>query len=224
MNSTRSACLALLLNAIASGASAQSELEGTLFTSPEQRAYLDYLRQEFLSRNQERGFDITATDIPDIPLDDTAEEPAAPQVYTLSGIVTLRDGTRRIWLNGQALTEHELPDGVSLVQADGAPALRFRSGTGNHVLRPGQTLELSAGEVAENFAFRMPVTPGPGVDVSTPATAVSDAETGPATAVDPALSAIGDGPAADGATLLDPAQAAQLLELMQQWQEESDDD
>jgi hypothetical protein len=72
-------------------------------------------------------------------------------LYTLGGIVTLRDGTQRIWLNGTTLSEAELPSEARLIRDNGAPALRFTTATGSYVLRPGQTLELTAGSVMENY-------------------------------------------------------------------------
>lgn len=129
-----------------------AQLAGTLFTSPAQREYLDYLRQDFLARSSERGFDISDAEIPDIPVAvAAAQESEGPVFYTLGGIVTLRDGTQRIWLNGNTLSEAELPSEARLVRDNGAPALRFTTGTGSYVLRPGQTLELTAGSVIENY-------------------------------------------------------------------------
>jgi len=132
------------------GSPVTAQLTGTLFTSPAQREYLDYLRQDFLARSRERGFDISEAEIPDIP-GAVAEAAQVPVLYTLGGIVTLRDGTQRIWLNGTTLSEAELPSEARLIRDNGAPALRFTTATGSYVLRPGQTLELTAGSVMENY-------------------------------------------------------------------------
>ena len=234
MNALRTTCLALLLNVVSSNTSAQSELEGTLFTSPEQRAYLDYLRQEFLARSQERGFDITAAEIPDIPVDDAASEPAAPQIYTLSGIVSLRDGSRRIWLNGQ--------EGASLVQVDGAPALRFRTDGGSHVVKPGQTLELTKGSVAETYFIEMTSPIENGAEAQSPdATSGAEADR-PTTDTDQAVTILRTRPEPDVAVApvsnpiapssevtdailqLSPEQAAELLQALQQMQIGVDDE
>jgi hypothetical protein len=133
-------------------APALAQLTGTLFTSPEQREYLDYLRQEFLATSSERGFDIDEAEIPEIPeAIAEAEEAAGPVVYTLGGIVSLRDGTQRIWLNGKALSEAELPGEARLVRDSGMSVLHFSTANGTYLLRPGQTLELTAGSVVENY-------------------------------------------------------------------------
>jgi hypothetical protein len=211
MNAARIAGLAVLLQLGAAPASAQSELQGSLFTSPEQRAYLDYLRQEFLSRSQERGFDISANTVPEIP---AAADSAAPaRIHSLSAIVTLRDGTRRIWLNGQALGEHELPDNAVLVQDAGTAALRF----GGHLLKPGQTLNLDTGSITESRAYVPPS--------ATEQDAASDsgaAMAAPATAPVPAT-AIPDDVAA-AVRLLNPQQAAELLQALLQHQSGDSDD
>lgn len=149
---TRHLGTALLLSLLATASTAvQAQLQGTLFTSPEQRAYLDYLRQDFLARSRERGFDISPTAIPEIPTGADAPEDTAPVVHRLGGIVRLRDGTQRIWLNGQALRESELPEGASLVHENGVPALRFVTDSGTYVLRPGQALEVAGGIVTETY-------------------------------------------------------------------------
>lgn len=128
-----------------------AQLTGTLFTSPAQREYLDYLRQDFLASSSERGFDITEAEIPEIPTAVAEAEAAGPEVYTLGGIVSLRDGTQRIWLNGKALSEAELPPEADLVRDNGMLALRFSTANGTYLLRPGQTLDLAEGLVLENY-------------------------------------------------------------------------
>jgi|GEM_PF-2945367 hypothetical protein len=140
-------CIGMLLCMLSLPVPAQ--MRGTLFTSPEQRAYLDYLRQDFLAKSRERGFDIEEAEIPDIP-DDAAQE-QAPEIYTLGGIMARHDGSHTIWLNGQALSENDLPAGVTLTKNSGVEALRFTTATGSHLLKPGQTLELTAGSVVEAY-------------------------------------------------------------------------
>src|SRR3990167_2299205 len=130
------ACIGALIGSLSLPALAQ--LRGTLFTSPEQRAYLDYLRQDFLAKSRERGFDIEEAEIPEIPTG--AVQELAPEIYTLGGIMARHDGSHTIWLNGQALHENDLPQGVTLTKSSGILALRFATATGSHLLKPGQTL------------------------------------------------------------------------------------
>lgn len=152
MNRRLPAAALILACCMLASAPVAAQLTGTLFTSAEQREYLDYLRQEFLASSSERGFDIDEAEIPEIP-EAVAEaaEAAGPEAYTLGGIVSLRDGTQRIWLNGKALGEAELPREARLVRDNGVPALRFSTANGTYLLRPGQTLELTAGSVVENY-------------------------------------------------------------------------
>lgn len=178
-----------------------AQLSGTLFTSPEQRAYLDYLRQDFLASSRERGFDISEADIPDIPVAVVeAQEAEGPVIYTLGGIVTLRDGTQRIWLNGKALGAAELPDVARLVHEGGMPALRFNTDAGSVLLRPGQTLELTAGSVVENYQRPVETEPATPPPADTPVAAAED-QTPVAAATAP--DAAGEPVAAD--QVVDPA-------------------
>lgn len=134
----------------------QSEpsLDGKLFTSPEQRAYLDYLRQDFLAKNQEAGFNIEENQIPDIPVDGP-DSPAGPTEYTLGGIMSRADGRMTIWLNNRPLTEDQLPTGARLVRDGNTLALRFSNDGRTQLLRPGQTIEVGSGSVQERYQ-RMP--------------------------------------------------------------------
>lgn len=146
------ALLRILAGAALLGTSpgAHAQLEGTLFTQPEERAYLDYLRDEFLRNNAERGFDIEEAAIPVIPTDEVAA-PAGPIEFSFGGIMTRRDGSRSLWLNGAVLAERDLPAGMSLVGADRGTSLRIAHEGRTYVLRPGQTVDLVAGKVMESY-------------------------------------------------------------------------
>ncbi len=122
---------------------------GALFTNPEERAYLDYLRQDFLKRSAQAGFDIDQDEVPDIP--EEVEEDEEGMLFHLGGIVTRRDGGRALWLNGRYVLESELPNDQSLVKADGITALRIATANENYVLKPGQTVDISTGEFWEAF-------------------------------------------------------------------------
>ncbi|MEQ9567989.1 MAG: hypothetical protein RLN85_19635, partial [Pseudomonadales bacterium] len=68
--------------------SGQSSSMGLLFTTPEERAYLDYLREDFLERTASQGFDIQTEEIPQI---DTPE-PEQNDVFRLDAVITNQDG------------------------------------------------------------------------------------------------------------------------------------
>lgn len=128
-----------------------AQLQGTLFTSAEQRAYLDALRAEHLARSRERGFDINDNP-PPLPPPREAEAPASPpRIYSLEGIMSRRDGSYSIWLNGRSLTESELPTTARLSTDNGSLGLRFITPLGNVFLKPGQVLNFDAGQVQESY-------------------------------------------------------------------------
>jgi hypothetical protein len=120
-----------------------------LFTQPEEREYLDYLREELLRTQAEAGFDIEEAAIPEIP-DATPIEEAGPVEVSFGGIMTRRDGSRRIWLDGKLLEESALPSGVSVGDSSSL-TLRVTQGNTVFLLRPGQTVDLTTGTVMENF-------------------------------------------------------------------------
>lgn len=128
-----------------------AQLQGTLFTSAEQRAYLDALRAEHLARGRERGFDINDNP-PPLPPPREAEAPASPPlIYSLEGIMSRRDGSYSIWLNGRSLAESELPSTARLSTDNGSLGLRFSTPQGNVFLKPGQVLNFDAGQVQESY-------------------------------------------------------------------------
>lgn len=144
-----SCALGLLLACTANLAFAQ--LQGSLFTSPEQRAYLDSLRAQHLARSRERGFDINETPAPLPPPSEAATPAPEPLIYRLEGIMSRRDGSYSIWLNGRSLAENELPAAAHLTTANGALALRFSTPQGSVLLKPGQVLNFDAGQVQESY-------------------------------------------------------------------------
>jgi hypothetical protein len=179
----------------AASSSVYAQLEGTLFTQPEERAYLDYLRDEFLRNNAERGFDIEEATIPVIPGDEIAA-PTGPTEVSFGGIMTRRDGSRSLWLNGALLSESELPGGMSLVGTGRDTSLRLTHEGKVYVLRPGQTVDLVASRVMEAYQ-------------RTPAASTNGASTTGAEAAVPARveDAATDGDAAASPTEADPVDA-----------------
>jgi hypothetical protein len=133
---------------------ARAQLVGTLFTKPEEREYLDYLRQEFLRNNAESDFDIEDADIPEIP-EAAAEEQTGPVEYSFGGVMARRDGVR-VWINGKLLAESELPEGFSLVETGRSFSLRIVQNGMTFTLLPGQTVDVTAGTVVESFQRPQP--------------------------------------------------------------------
>lgn len=177
----------LLIVLLSPTATTAQTVDNTLFTSPEQREYLDYLREDFMLKNQQNGFNIEENQIPEIPTDGPIG-PVGPAEYTLSGIMRRSDGSMTIWLNNQHLGEQELPANASLIREGQSYALRFATSTGPKTLRPGQTLVIESGAVQERFQ-RPPPAPA----------AVVETDVEAAEAQDPAATA--DGTAADTETV-----------------------
>lgn len=129
--------------------SAVAQQFGTLFTTPEEREYLDYLRDDFLERTAEAGFDIDDDAVPDIPVD---EEPIEEVVeFHLDGIMTQSDGGRTVWLNGSPIFEGDLPSNASILRVDGVTALQLLTAEKGYILKPGQTVNVSTGEFWEAY-------------------------------------------------------------------------
>lgn len=135
---------------LAASAGTFAQIDGTLFTQPEERAYLDYLRDEFLRNNAEQGFDIEEAAVPVVPGAGDAQ-PTGPTEFNFGGVMTRRDGSRSVWLNGAAFAESELPGGMNLVNSERGTALRITHDGKAYVLRPGQTVDLLAGSVMESY-------------------------------------------------------------------------
>lgn len=134
---------------------ARAQEIGKLFSTPEEREYLDYLRAEFLLNSQEQGFDIDRTVTPEIPVVEEAPEPEPSVIeYSLGGIMNRRDGSRTVWLNNQAVNEADLPSNFTLLERNGALTLRIEDDRGTFYLRPGQQVNLTSGVVSESFQIR----------------------------------------------------------------------
>lgn len=122
---------------------------GTLFTTAEEREYLDYLREEFLASKADAGFNIDEDVIPEIPEDE--DEPQENVEFYFGGIMTRAAGGKAVWLNGNSILENDLPANVRIVRVDGKDALRLETSEARFVLKPGQTVNISTGEFWEAF-------------------------------------------------------------------------
>jgi hypothetical protein len=130
--------------------SSLAQFQGKIFTSPEERAHLDALRDDFLKKSQDKGFDFEEAAPP--PLPETTEEQAAdstPIEYALGGILTRRDGSHTVWLNNEPVAEANLPANMRLAVDGPLVVLRIAVGTSRFQLKPGQTLNASTGEIQE---------------------------------------------------------------------------
>jgi hypothetical protein len=136
---------------------ARSQTFDRLFTNPQEREYLDFLRREWVEQNATAGFNIEDTALPQIP--QAAAEP--DPILNLGGILDRRDGGRTIWLNGSAIAESELPAHMRTTLAGGTRALQVRINGTNLVIKPGQSLNLNSGEMWDSFEGRGPSVADP---------------------------------------------------------------
>lgn len=123
---------------------------GTFFTTPEERAYLDFLRQEFLLNNQADDFNIDEV-VPVIPVIEEVVDAPVISNYSLGGIFTRQDGTRTVWLNGNNINENNLPANMRLVSSGNSTLLSIQLESGRFELRAGQTLDAVNGQVLESW-------------------------------------------------------------------------
>ncbi|PCJ40898.1 MAG: hypothetical protein COA71_09870 [SAR86 cluster bacterium] len=144
----------LLLSMVFAKTSFAQEI-GTLFTTPEERAYLDFLREEFLLNNQANDFDIDEV-VPAVPVIDVEEDASSISTYSLGGIFTRQDGSRTVWLNENNITENNLPDNMILVNTATSSLLRIQIDTGVYDLRAGQTLDVINNQVLESWQLPRP--------------------------------------------------------------------
>ena len=136
--------LVMLLWVLPALADAQSF--GRLFTTPAERVALDRARVALL---EELALDelLNAEELPAI------EEPPVQEmaIVQLGGIVRRADGRHTVWLNGVPIDEAELPAHLNVVTESGTAALAIRTSEGAFTLKPGQTLNATAGEIRESY-------------------------------------------------------------------------
>ncbi len=131
---------------------AHAQVFGKVFTSPEERDYLDYLRDDFVARSQLATFDIDEDVIPDIP-DAVVTEEAAPEIitYKFGGIMTRINGNKMVWLNGKQIAENNLPPNFFLVNSNMGPLLNINSEGRRFQLKPGQSINMQSGLVTDSY-------------------------------------------------------------------------
>lgn len=152
-------------------APAQGQSFDTLFTSAEEREYLDYLREENLRLSQQNTFNIQEDIIPDIPVVEEVVAAAPPEIieYRFGGIMERLNGNRMVWLNGRQVAERNLPANISLVTTTAGTLLSIRVDGNIYQLKPGQIFNSRADSIQESFQAgttaveqeTSPVTPVP---------------------------------------------------------------
>ncbi len=120
---------------------------GKVFSTPQERAFLDRQREEMLQEldEQERLAVLSQ------PVEAQGELELAPRLVHMGGVVRKPDGNHTVWLNGVAVGSQDLPSNVSLVFEQGMGMLRINTADGVHTVRPGQTLDADTGGVREDY-------------------------------------------------------------------------
>ena len=154
------AVAAALLVTAAAPAGAQSV--GRLFTSVEQRANLDELRDQAHFERPEREPEQAP---PPAEGSAAAAEPAGLVIerLTINGVVRAARGPGAVWVNGDLIERGGVTrEGLRVDVAGRRPQVRVQlpSGADSVALKPGQRIEVSTGAVREAYE-RAPRDEGP---------------------------------------------------------------
>ncbi len=138
MSVARRAVLGLLL-LLPSGAALSADVYGNLFTTPEQRAWLD------ANRNGPRQ---GAAPVPG----DAVAQSVQPEPIKLNGTLISNGGAREVWINGQAQLKGSAAAG-GRVRVLGRDRVQVRRSPAEqpHLMKPGQVLDPASGRVSESY-------------------------------------------------------------------------
>lgn len=81
-------------------------------------------------------------------------EPEPDTIYALGGSVIKNDGSATVWLNGAAVDEANLPEGVSIQQPAAMGKLSVSANGQDYVIKPGQVLNATTGTVYEAYQWQ----------------------------------------------------------------------
>ena len=173
------AVAAALLVTAAAPAGAQSV--GRLFTSAEQRANLDELRDQAHFERPEREPEQAP---PPTEGQAAAAEPAGPVIerLTINGVVRAARGPGAVWVNGDLIERGGVTrEGLRVDVAGRRPQVKVQlpSGTDSVALKPGQRIEVGTGAVSEAYE-RAPRDEGPAAFPAAPQAPAPGAGAAPA--------------------------------------------
>ncbi len=135
---------------------------GRLFLSPAERAALNGLR----------SFDeISATSVPVAEFEEseelsgTEEEPSKrpDEVYSIEGLLQQGNGTFLVWINGEIVASEDLPGFMEIVRLEDGFWLQVAdpSSGRTYLLKPGQILNLTQGELLESYLATVVIESSP---------------------------------------------------------------
>jgi len=145
MNISSIALLIITLVAVPSISMAQGF--GKVFSTPQERQYLDRERENALKTLSEQERLALLDAPPSVPTSLIVE----PILIHMGGSVRRADGNHTIWLNGVAVQQSELPDNARLEFARGLGVLRVKGLDREYIVKPGQTLNADTGDIREDY-------------------------------------------------------------------------
>ena len=149
--------LSMLLLAVLPGVVIGQDFD-RLFTSPVQREEMDMRRQKLLAPEEVEA-EVTSQAEAAAESESAVEE-ILDTVYRFQGIVRRSDSPNTVWLNGAALAESNLPEHIELLLAQDLLRIRQPLTGRSYLIRPGQMLNLSSGQISE-FVVDDPTAAGP---------------------------------------------------------------
>ena len=147
--------LCLLTGIFMPTADAQTGLR-RLFTTPNLRAELDRRRLRELQGEVETVAPAFAEPVSLEELE--SERPVPDTIYRLGGSMRRGDGSYTIWINDIPYDQSELPANIQLVLPYNQGQLRISHPDTNatFLVKPGQVLNLTQGELLESYQYRAP--------------------------------------------------------------------
>lgn len=126
---------------------------GRLFTTPEQRAALDDLRDQAQLEQPAPEQEPASATSGSVQVTEQVSGPTMSNL-TINGVVRHRGGRTTVWVNGDEVRRGNVSrEGVLVESAArrGDVRLRLPSGTESVALRPGQKIDFSTGTVLEAY-------------------------------------------------------------------------
>jgi hypothetical protein len=166
-------CLLVLSGCLLPAPSRAAETLDRLFFTPQDRIYMEKLRWA------------TPESVPPLleQQEKTVTREDKPQIFTLGGTVTKKNGVQALWLNSLKYSGNNLPANVELRPpfTAGQILLQVPETGMSYALRPGQFVDIGNGQIKESYQ-RLPATP---LTVSKPSPASSLSSKKPGTNIQP---------------------------------------
>lgn len=146
------------LSLLAAASIGEAQTLGRLFTSPTQRAQLERLRTQLPSSSETALEPLVEETEPEPAVLDEVASIAPDIVYSLGGALTRSNGAVYVWINNELVDKESLPANMELLQPYARGQVRISDPSHNRtfVVKPGQTLNLTTGQLSEAYEIRQP--------------------------------------------------------------------